>query len=253
VLAIVHAETSTGVLQPLEDVSRIARNCGALFLVDAVTSLGGCNVETDAWGVDAIYSGTQKCLSCPPGLAPSSFSPRAVQAIEGRKTKVQSWYLDMNMVRKYWGADRTYHHTAPISMVYALNQALKLVLEEGLDARFARHRLNHKALVAGLQAMGISMLVAEPYRLPMLNAVLIPEGADDKKVRRALLEEYNVEIGGGLGPLAGRTWRIGLMGHSSAPENVMLLLKALERILKAEGIPVRTGAAAAAEAVYAET
>jgi len=251
VLAVVHAETSTGVLQPIEPLVSIAREVGALFLVDVVTSLGGCSVETDGWQVDAAYGGTQKCLSCPPGLAPLSFGPRALSALEARKTKVQSWYLDMMMVRKYWGTERTYHHTAPISMVYALNQALKLVIGEGLDARFKRHRLNHKALVAGLEAMGISMLVEPQYRAPMLNAVLIPEGADDRKVRRALLKDYNIEIGGGLGPLAGRTWRVGLMGSSSRPENVTLLLIALEQILRAEGIPIRPGATAAAEAVYA--
>jgi len=250
VLAIVHAETSTGVLQPLPDVSRIAHDAGALFLVDAVTSLGGSDVDTDGWGMDAAYSGTQKCLSCPPGLAPVSFGPRAVEAMDARKAKVQSWYLDMTLVRKYWGADRTYHHTAPISMVYALRQALRLVAKEGLGARFGRHLLNHRALVAGLEAMGLRMLVDEPYRAPMLNAVLIPEGVDDKRVRRALLTDYNVEIGGGLGPLAGRIWRIGLMGHSCRPENVLLLLDALERILKAEGAAVRTGGAAAAEAAY---
>jgi alanine-glyoxylate transaminase/serine-glyoxylate transaminase/serine-pyruvate transaminase len=251
VLAVVHAETSTGVLQPIEPLGSIAREVGALFLVDVVTSLGGCSVETDGWQVDAAYSGTQKCLSCPPGLAPLSFGPRALSALEARKTKVQSWYLDMMMVRKYWGTERTYHHTAPISMVYALNQALKLVIGEGLEARFKRHRLNHEALVAGLEAMGISMLVETQYRAPMLNAVLIPEGADDRKVRRALLKDYNIEIGGGLGPLAGRTWRVGLMGSSCRPENVTLLLIAMEQILRAEGIPMRSGAVAAAEAVYA--
>ncbi len=249
VVAIVHAETSTGVLQPLQDVSRIVHDAGGLLLVDAVTSLGGCDVDTDGWGIEAIYSGTQKCLSCPPGLAPVSFSQRALEVLDARKEKVPSWYLDMSMVKKYWGSERTYHHTAPISMIYALNQALKVVLEEGLDARFRRHRRNHEALVAGLEAMGLEMLVAEPYRLTMLNAVFIPEGAEDKAVRRALLEGHKIEIGGGLGPLAGRVWRIGLMGHSSTEENVFLLLGALEEILKAEGAKVRTGAVQAARAV----
>jgi alanine-glyoxylate transaminase/serine-glyoxylate transaminase/serine-pyruvate transaminase len=245
VVAIVHAETSTGVRQPLEELGRITHQAGALLLVDAVTSLGGCEVETDEWQIDAIYSGTQKCLSCPPGLAPISFSQRAMDVLDARRTKVPSWYLDMTMVRNYWGSKRTYHHTAPISMIYALNQALKVICEEGLGARFERHRLNHAALVAGLEAMGLAMLVDEPCRLPMLNAVLIPEGADDKAVRGRLLTEHGIEIGGGLGPLAGRIWRIGLMGHSSTRENVLLLLGALEQILE------REGAQGAAEAVYA--
>lgn len=253
VLAIVHAETSTGVLQPIKEVSRIAHEAGALLIVDAVTSLGGCNVDTDGWRVDAIYSGTQKCLSCPPGLAPVSFSQAALEALDARGGKVPSWYLDMSMVRKYWGTERTYHHTAPISMIYALRQALRVVLDEGLEARFERHRLNHKALVAGLETMGLSMLVEEPYRLPMLNAVRIPEGVDEKRVRQILLSDYDIEIGGGLGPLAGQIWRIGLMGHSCTSGNVMLLLGALEKILKAHGAPIRTGGKIAAEAVYAES
>jgi alanine-glyoxylate transaminase/serine-glyoxylate transaminase/serine-pyruvate transaminase len=249
-VAIVHAETSTGVLQPIEEVSRTAHAGGALLVVDAVTSLGGCPVETDGWQVDALYSGTQKCLSCPPGLAPVSFSDRALAALDARKSKVTSWYLDMSMVRKYWGSERTYHHTAPISMIYALNQALKVVMAEGLEARFERHRHNHRALVAGLEAMGLSMLVEEAYRLPMLNAVCIPEGADDKAVRAALLNDHGIEIGGGLGPLAGRVWRIGLMGHSSTRENVLALLNALTKILKAQGVRVSAGGAKAAEALY---
>jgi alanine-glyoxylate transaminase/serine-glyoxylate transaminase/serine-pyruvate transaminase len=231
VVAIVHGETSTGVLQPLKEVSRIVHEAGALLVADAVTSLGGCEVLTDEWRLDAVYSGTQKCLSCPPGLAPVSFSAAAVEAIEARDSKVPSWYLDMTMVRRYWGADRTYHHTAPISMIYALSQALAVVLEEGLEARFARHRLNSRALVAGLEAMGLEMLVEEPYRLPMLNAVRVPGGVDDRPVRGRLLDEHGIEIGGGLGPLAGRVWRIGLMGHSSTRENVLTLLGALEEIL----------------------
>jgi alanine-glyoxylate transaminase/serine-glyoxylate transaminase/serine-pyruvate transaminase len=246
-VAIVHAETSTGVLQPLEEISDIAHANDALLLVDAVTSLGGCEVETDAWSLDAVYSGTQKCLSCPPGLGPVSFGPRALEVIEDRQRKVSSWYLDMTMVRNYWGEERAYHHTAPVSMIYALNEALRVVLEEGLAERFQRHRANHRALVAGIEAMGLSMLVEPSYRLPMLNAVRIPEGVDDRRVRRGLLEEHNIEIGGGLGPLAGRVWRIGLMGHSCTRENVLRVLSALEEVLKAEGAHVRTGARRAAE------
>jgi len=253
VVAIVHAETSTGVLQPIEEISRIAHEAGALLLVDAVTSLGGAPVETDAWEIDAVYSGTQKCLSCPPGLAPVSFSERAVAALDARKSKVPSWYLDMSMVRKYWGSDRTYHHTAPISMIYALNQALKVIMDEGLQARFERHRLNHRALVAGVEAMGLSMLVEPAYRLPMLNAVCIPDGVDDRAVRAALLKKHRIEIGGGLGPLAGKIWRIGLMGHSCTQENVLRLLGALEEILSAAAAPVLTGGVEAAEAVYSGT
>ncbi len=249
-VAIVHAETSTGVLQPLEEISRIVHDAGALLLVDAVTSLGGSNVDTDGWRIDAVYSGTQKCLSCPPGLAPLSFSDAAMEALEHRAGPVPSWYLDMSMVRRYWGSDRVYHHTAPISMIYALRQALRLVVEEGLEARFARHRLNHRALTAGLEAMGLSMLVDEPYRAPMLNAVRMPDGVEDGKVRRTLLEERGIEIGGGLGPLAGRIWRIGLMGHSSTRENVLLLLEALGDALAAEGFAAGANAVAAAEAVY---
>jgi alanine-glyoxylate transaminase/serine-glyoxylate transaminase/serine-pyruvate transaminase len=250
-IAIVHAETSTGVCQPLENIARIARETGALFLVDTVTSLGGMEVDVDRSGIDAAYSGTQKCISCPPGLAPISFSNAAIEALEGRKSPVVSWYLDMGMVKSYWGAERKYHHTAPINMIYALREALRIIAEEGLEARFARHELNHKAFVAGIEAMGLSMLVPEPNRLPMLNAVLIPEGADDLKVRRALLKEFGIEIGGGLGALQGKIWRVGLMGHSSYRKNVLLFLTALETILRAEGVPIKAGAMQAASVLYA--
>ncbi len=252
VIALVHAETSTGVLQPLDGLGEIAHRSGALLLVDAVTSLGGSAVETDEWEIDAIYSGTQKCLSCPPGLAPISFSARAVDALEARTTKVRSWYLDMSMVRKYWGDERTYHHTAPISMIYAFRQALQVVVEEGLEARFERHRNNHRALAAGLEAMGLALLVEPSLRLPMLNAVEVPEGVDDAAVRRALLEDYDIEIGGGLGPLAGRVWRIGLMGHSCRRENVLRVLEALEAVLSEQGASIGSGAEAAAEAAYSQ-
>lgn len=250
VLAVVHAETSTGVRTPLAELAEMAHEAGALLLADTVTSLGGMEVAVDAWGVDAIYSGTQKCLSCPPGLAPISFGPAAMEALDGRQGKVPSWYLDMTMVRDYWGQARKYHHTAPVNMVYALREALRLVAEEGLGARWARHRLNHKALVAGLETMGLRLLVPEAERLPMLNAVRIPEGVDDKRVRGALLRQFGIELGGGLGPLAGKVWRVGLMGHSCRPKNVCLLLAALTPALKAEGAKVGAGAVEAAMAVY---
>jgi len=250
-LAIVHAETSTGVCQPLEEIKTIARDSGALFLVDMVTSLGGMEVSLDKMGIDAAYSGTQKCISCPPGLSPVSFSPAAMDVLKQRKTPVASWYLDMSMVSSYWGNERKYHHTAPINMNYALREALRIIAEEGLEARFARHLLNHRALVAGVEAMGLSMLVAEGERLPMLNAVCIPDGADDLKVRKALLNDFGMEIGGGLGDLAGKVWRVGLMGHASRRRNVVLFLSALETILKAQGAGITTGKALdAAAAVY---
>ena len=251
VLAIVHAETSTGVCQPLEEIKTIASDAGALFLVDMVTSLGGMEVALDKMGIDAAYSGTQKCISCPPGLSPVSFSPAAMDVLKQRKTPVVSWYLDMSMVSSYWGIERKYHHTAPINMNYALWEALRLIAEEGLEARFARHLLNHRALVAGVEAMGLSMLVAEGERLPMLNAVCIPDGADDLKVRKALLNDFGMEIGGGLGDLAGKVWRVGLMGHASRRRNVVLFLSALETILKTQGAGINTGKALdAAAAVY---
>ena len=251
VLAIVHAETSTGVCQPLEEIKTIAGDAGALFLVDMVTSLGGMEVALDKMGIDAAYSGTQKCISCPPGLSPVSFSPAAMEVLKQRKTPVSSWYLDMSMVSSYWGNERKYHHTAPINMNYALREALRIIAEEGLEARFARHLLNHRALVAGVEAMGLSMLVAEGERLPMLNAVCIPDGADDLKVRKALLNDFGMEIGGGLGDLAGKVWRVGLMGHASRRRNVVLFLSALETILKGQGAGITPGHAQdAAASVY---
>jgi alanine-glyoxylate transaminase/serine-glyoxylate transaminase/serine-pyruvate transaminase len=252
VVGIVHAETSTGAWQPMEGLGQIAHECGALLLVDCVTSLAGVPVRLDEWGVDAAYSGTQKCLSCPPGLSPVSFSARAVQEIRSRKTKVQSWYLDMNMVERYWGEERFYHHTAPISMNYALREALRLVCEEGLEARWARHVLNHRALKAGLSAIGIGYVTQEGHQLPQLNAVQIPAGVDDVSVRRRLLGDFGIEIGGGLGEFKGRAWRIGLMGHTSRAGNVLLFLGAIEKCLSAEGMKGLGGAAvAAANQVYA--
>ena len=252
VLGIVHAETSTGAWQALADLGALCRETDTLLLVDSVTSLGGVPVDVDGWGVDAVYSGTQKCLSCPPGLAPVSFSPRAVEVINRRKTKVQSWYLDMTMVQRYWGQERFYHHTAPITMVYALREALRVVHEEGLEARWARHQRNHRALKAGLAAVGIPYAAAEGHQLPMLNAVRIPAGVDDLATRQQLLAEFGIEIGGGLGDFKGKVWRIGLMGHASRANNVLLFLGALEQCLVTQRIKVPAGAAvAAANKVYA--
>jgi len=253
VLGIVNAETSTGAWQPLEEIANVVHDAGALLLADCVTSLGGVPLEVDGWGLDAVYSGTQKCLSCPPGLAPVTFSPRAVAAIEARKTKVASWYLDLTMVRNYWGQWRACYSTAPINMNYGLHEALRIVLEEGLEARHARHLKNHKALKAGLAAIGIKYAVAEGHQLPMLNAVLIPDGIDDAAVRGQLLNEFGIEIGGGLGPMKGKTWRIGLMGEASSPRNVLLFLAALERCLTDRGYKLAPGASvAAANAFYAK-
>jgi alanine-glyoxylate transaminase/serine-glyoxylate transaminase/serine-pyruvate transaminase len=254
VVAIVHAETSTGAHQPLKEVGSLCRDRGKLLIVDAVTSLAGTELRVDDWNLDACYSGTQKCLSCPPGLAPITFSERAVAKIQSRKSKVVSWYLDMGMIANYWTeGKRAYHHTAPISMNYALHQALAVVLEEGLEERFARHRTHSKALVNGLQALDFRLYPQEGHRLPMLNAVWIPEGVDDAKTRRLLLDEYNIEVGGGLGPVAGKIWRIGLMGESSRRENVTAFLSALESTLYVAGVRREIGAGlAAAAAVYAD-
>ncbi|MDR1946850.1 MAG: alanine--glyoxylate aminotransferase family protein [Desulfovibrio sp.] len=233
IVAVVHAETSTGVCNPVQAVGDLVRPTGALYLVDCVTSLGGIPVRMDEWGADALYSGTQKCLSCPPGLAPLSFSGRALGKLNARKSKVPNWYLDLTMIMNYWeGNTRAYHHTAPINMIYALYAATRRILEEGLDKVYARHRAAHEQLVAGLDKLGLSMYVQKEFRLPMLNAVSIPEGADDAGVRSRLLKEFSIEIGNGLGPLAGKIWRIGLMGHTARPENVDRLLKALAACLK---------------------
>ena len=249
-LAIVHAETSTGVRQPLEEISRLAQEAGALFVVDAVTSLAGIPVETDKWNIDAIYSGTQKCISCPPGLAPVSFSEKAFQSLAQRTSPIRSWYLDIQMLQSYWGKERFYHHTAPINMIYALREALRLVLEEGLEQRFRRHQLHSQALVAGLEAMGLEMIAPTQYRLPELNAVYIPEGIDDVTIRKALLNEYGIEIGGGLGKFKGKAWRIGLMGYSCSRDNVMLFLTALENILQDQGYTVSEHGTPAANEIY---
>lgn len=251
VLGIVSAETSTGAHQPVEGIAKLCHEHGALIAVDCVTSLGGVPVEVDDWGLDAVYSGTQKCLSCPPGLAPVTFSPRAVEAIDKRTRKVQSWYLDMQMVKDYWGSSRAYHHTAPINMNYALHEALRLVLEEGLETRFARHRRNHLALKAGLEALGVEYAGVDGHRLPMLNAVFVPAGVDDAAVRKQLLTEFGIEIGGGLGPWKGKAWRVGLMGTASSAANVLLFLAALEKCLLDQCYHLTAGAGvAAANAVY---
>jgi alanine-glyoxylate transaminase/serine-glyoxylate transaminase/serine-pyruvate transaminase len=251
VLGIVNAETSTGAHQPVDVIARLCHDHGALIAVDCVTSLGGLPVEVDEWELDAVYSGTQKCLSCPPGLSPVTFSPEAVAAIDDRSRKVQSWYLDMQLVKDYWGSNRAYHHTAPINMNYALHEALRLVLEEGLEARCARHRRNHLALKAGLEALGIAYAGKDGQRLPMLNAVMIPAGVDDAAVRSQLLNEFGIEIGGGLGPWKGKAWRIGLMGCASTPSNVLLFLAALEKCLQTQRYKFSPGSSvAAANAAY---
>lgn len=244
VVGLVHAETSTGMHQPMEEISQIVQGHGALLLVDAVTSLGGIHLPVDQWKIDACYSGTQKCLSCPPGLAPVTFSARALQAMDQRKSKVTSWYLDMSMLRNYWGSDRAYHHTAPINMTYALREALQIVVEEGLPNRIARHSKHHRMLRAGLEAMGIRFIPT--HSLTTLNAIHVPDGVDDARVRRRLLEEYGIEIGAGLGPFKGKAWRIGLMGDSSSRRHVVLILAALETILRTEGFELEPGAAISA-------
>jgi alanine-glyoxylate transaminase/serine-glyoxylate transaminase/serine-pyruvate transaminase len=230
-VALVHAETSTGALQPLDGLAEVVHRHGALLIVDCVTSLGGVPVQVDAQEIDVVYSGTQKCVGAPPGLAPLTIGPAAREVLEKRKTKVANWYLDLSIVSQYWGAARTYHHTAPINMNYALREALRMAQEEGLEARFARHRANAGLLWAGLEDLDLDLHVAHEYRLPTLTTVRVPVGVDDLAVRKTLLDDYNVEIGGGLGVLKGKVWRVGLMGYSSSRENVTLLLGALRAIL----------------------
>jgi alanine-glyoxylate transaminase/serine-glyoxylate transaminase/serine-pyruvate transaminase len=230
-VALVHAETSTGAWQPIEAISAICQKHHTLLIVDAVTSLGGIPVEVDQWGIDVCYSATQKCLSCPPGLAPLTLNERALSVVKNRRTPCQSWYLDLSMIADYWTEhNRAYHHTAPISMLYALREALRVIEEEGLPSRFARHRLNSRALLAGLMAIGLDPLPSSDYRLPTLLCVTVPASIDEGAVRSQLLERFGIEIGGGLGPLKGKVWRIGLMGESSTEANVLTLLNALEEI-----------------------
>ncbi|NCO39868.1 MAG: alanine--glyoxylate aminotransferase [Armatimonadetes bacterium CG_4_10_14_3_um_filter_66_18] len=231
VVGIVNAETSTGAAQPIPEISKVVHDAGSLLLVDTVTSLGGMEVDVDGWQIDACYSGTQKCLSCPPGLSPVTFSPAAVAAMDARQTKVQSWYLDMSLVRQYWGTERLYHHTAPINMNYALHEALRLVLDEGLQARWQRHARVHESLKSELESLGLRYLADPAHQLPMLNAVATPEGVDEGAVRKRLLDEYDLEIGGGLGEHKGKAWRIGLMGESATPRHVEALVSALKTLL----------------------
>ena len=251
-VAFVHAETSTGVRSDAKTLVDIAHRHHCLAIVDAVTSLGGIPLQVDEWKIDAIYSGSQKCLSCTPGLSPISFSERAVEKIKTRKTKVASWFLDLNLVMGYWGgtAKRTYHHTAPINALYGLHEALVMLKEEGLEASWARHEKTHRALRAGVEAMGLKFIVPETQRLPQLNAISVPPGVDDAVVRQRLLQDYNLEIGAGLGALAGKIFRVGLMGHGSNIKNVLLCLGALEKVLLDMGAPIQRGAVEAA-ALYA--
>ena len=246
VITVVHAETSTGVLQPMDDIVSLAKEHGVMILLDTVTSLGGVELKADEWGLDAAYSCSQKCIGCPPGLAPVTFSDRAVEAAKSRKHPIRSWYLDITLLEKYWGSTRMYHHTSSSTLNYALLEALLLIEEEGLQNRFERHLRNHRALVAGVEAMGLEMLVEAEYRLPTLNTIRVPEGIDEAKVRGYLLETFNLEIGAGLGALAGQVWRVGLMGYSSSAENVLFFLSAISRALALQDY--KTDLAAGSEA-----
>jgi alanine-glyoxylate transaminase/serine-glyoxylate transaminase/serine-pyruvate transaminase len=251
-LAVVHGETSTGVLQPLEALAKLARETGALLVADTVATLGGTPLRVDDAGIDVCYTGSQKCLSCPPGLAPITVSERAMEVLRARRSKVRSWYLDLSGVEKYWGVERTYHHTAPISMVYALDEALNLIEDEGLEKRWERHARNMAALRAGLAALNLPSLPAAENYMPTLAAIKVPAGVDDARVRSRLLGRYNIEIAGGLGPWKGKLWRIGLMGASSSESNVLLFLAALETLLAEEGfLPAQGRGVAAAQESYA--
>ncbi|MEC9092858.1 MAG: alanine--glyoxylate aminotransferase family protein [Planctomycetota bacterium] len=248
IVGIVHAETSTGAHQPLEEISKVVHQSGALLLVDAVTSLGGIELKVDQWQIDACYSGTQKCLSSPPGLAPVTFSRAALDKLNQRRTKVTSWYLDLTLLQNYWGSDRVYHHTAPINMTYALRESLRIVLEEGLENRYHRHLKHHLALRSGLEALGLKYIPESS--LTTLNAVHVPNGVDDTEVRQQLLNHYGIEIGAGLGPFKGKAWRIGLMGQSSSKRNVMLVLSALESCLSEQNFQFKTGGGITAAAEF---
>ncbi|MEJ2170490.1 MAG: alanine--glyoxylate aminotransferase family protein [Desulfobacterales bacterium] len=249
-VALVHAETSTGVLQPVEEIARAARETDTMIMLDTVSSLGGIDVKVDEWGIDGCFSCSQKCIGCPAGLSPITFSERALEAVKKRKNPVRSWYLDISLIEKYWGTERVYHHTSSSTLNYALLEALLLIHEEGLANRFARHLKNHKALVAGVEALGLEMLVNKQYRLPTLNTVLIPEGVDDIKLRRYLLEKFKLDIGGGFGRLKGKVWRVGLMGYSSSADNVLFFIPAISRALALQGF--KTDLAAGLDAVLAD-
>lgn len=253
ILAFVHAETSTGVLSDAKTLCELAQQHNCLTIVDSVTSLGGSPLKVDEWGIDAIYSGSQKCLSCPPGLSPVSFSERVTELVKNRKEKVHSWFMDLSLLLNYWGsANRTYHHTAPTNALYALHESLVMLSEEGLEHSWVRHQRNHKAFKAGLEIFGINYVVDERYRLPQLNSVYVPEGIDEKEVRRRLLDDYSLEIGAGLGDFAGKVWRFGLMGYASRIENVIFCLNALETVFSDMGMKVERGSAeAAAHQFYA--
>jgi len=235
VITLVHAETSTGVLQPMEEIVRLAKEHGVMILLDTVTSLGGVEIKTDKWGLDAAYSCSQKCIGAPSGLAPVTFSERAIQAAKSRKHPIRSWYLDITLLDQYWGASKVYHHTSSSTLNYALLEALLLIEEEGLQNRFERHLKNHRALVAGVETMGLKMLVKPENRLPTLNTIRVPDGVDEAKARGYLLETFNLEIGAGLGALKGQVWRVGLMGYSSSAENVLFFLSAISRALAIQG------------------
>lgn len=252
ILAFVHAETSTGVRSDAKLLTELAHQYGCLVIVDAVTSLAGSELRVDDWGIDAIYSGTQKCMSCVPGLSPVSFGSRAVEVIKTRKTKIQSWFLDMSLIMGYWGGGtkRAYHHTAPVNTLYALHEALIMVQAEGLEQAWARHQYHHQALKAGLEAMGIQFVVEAAARLPQLNLITVPEGIDEAAVRTRLLNEYSIEIGAGLGALAGKVWRIGLMGHACNTKNVLICLGALDAVLSSLQAPIESGVAVAAAQTF---
>ena len=253
-VGIVHAETSTGVLQPIEEIGEICREHDALLLLDCVTSLGGVRDEIDKWGVQIAYSGTQICLSCPPGVAPITFGERALGKVRERKNKVTSWYFDVSMVEKYWGNDRVYHHTGPITMNYAIREALRIIFDEGLENRFARHKEVSLALQKGVEALGLSMFAKEGARTPTLNTISLYDGLDDGAIRKTLLNDFNIEIGGGLGPLAGKIWRVGMMGHGASQANVVYFLSALEVIFKKMGYSDKVGAGVSACAnVFSES